>query len=1039
MQRSLLQAISTAAVSLLVVTGLASVAGTASAATARTGATTATAAASCWEIKQNNAAAASGTYWLLTPKMAAPAQFYCDMATDGGGWVLIGKGRENWKHAYDGTGNPAALRTAGVSPMSGATTQYSSTVVDGLLNGARVDALTDGIRLKRAKNTAGTSWQETRIGMAKRDRWVWTFGAEHPIGWFSFDGVRYTGGKTADFGVDTVYRRVNVHTQADKAQAYTIGFSYGGTVTGTSSTGTYLWSAVDGTGGARPYTEVFVRPRITSTDAGFTAIGDGGTAAKTNLPVAESAALDSPWGVTGATDPRREGDVEVQAFAQSGNRMYVGGNFTAVQRTASGTDRVAQGFLAAFDATTGELLRDFVPKLNAPVMALAVLPNGNIVAGGHFTSANGAPATALAALNPTTGATVPGWKVNVQDRSNAGVLRISDLSVSGNWLYLGGAFTHVGGGSNPDNLVYAKSAARVSVTDGTPGTNWNPEFNGTVVALDASTDGSRLYAAGYFTASRTTATSKAAAVQTSAGAPLATPAWNPVWSSSANYQQTIGEVGNRVWVGGSQHSFFSFSTSTFERLSGNIGKQNGDFQAMAEGPRGILYAGSHGHDYNYSNAYIWPEVGTGWTQADSFEYTGAWHAASGDYIPSFTPALKFRLGQGVWASIVDSNGTYWAGGDMQTARTRTSGNKWAGGFARFPQKDATAPSRPGTPGVSENTASTIRLTWAGAADNSGSVTYQILRDDRVVATTTGTSAVLPKDGKNRFFVRAADAAGTLSASTPVVTAGPVGTTPNAAPAASFTSTATGLAVAVDGSASTDPDGTIASYAWDFGDGTTAAGTKASRTYAAAGTYTVKLTVTDDKGATGTKSTPVTVTAAPGGQESVLIAAKSPWSWRYEATAPPSTWKASGFNASTWKSGPAVLGFGSTGLGTDVDFTPETPTDRPLAAYFLRQFTVPSAAAVTRLTIQTVADDGVVVYVNGTEVGRKNMPAGVVGHGTYASTAVSTPTANTTPFVIEVPVSLLVNGVNTVAVETHINYRGTRDMSMDLTAKAIVTN
>jgi PKD repeat protein len=1038
-QRSLLKVISSAAASLLVVTGLASVAGPASAATARTGAAAATAAGSCWEIKQNNAAASSGTYWLLTPRMAAPAQFYCDMVTDGGGWVLIGKGRENWKHAYDGTGDPAALRTAGVSPMSGATTQYSSTVVDGLLNGGRVDGLTDGIRLKRAKDTGGTLWQEARIGLAKRDRWVWTFGAEHPISWYSFDGIRGTGGITAGFGADDAFRRVNTNTQTDKAQGYTIGFSYGGLVTGSNSAGTYLWSATTGGGRARPYTEVFIRPRITSTDAGFAAIGDGGTAAKTNLPVAESIALDSPWGVTGATSPRREGDVEVQAFVQSGNRMFVGGNFTAVQRTASGTDRVAQSFLAAFDVNTGELLRDFVPQLDAPVMALEVLPNGNVVAGGHFTSANGAPATALVALNPTTGATVSTWKTNLQDRSTAGVLRISDLSVSGSWLYLGGSFTHVAGGANPNNYVYAKAAARVSVTDGTPGTNWNPEFNGTVVAVDASDDGSRLYAGGYFTASKTTAAQKAAAVQTASGADLATPLWKPVWSSSSDYQQTIGQVGDRVWVGGSEHSFFSFSTSTFERLSGNIGQRNGDFQAMAKSPRGIIYAGSHGHDYNYSNAYFWPNQGTNWTQADSFEYTGAWNAATGDYIPSFTPSLKCRLGQGVWASVVDSNGTYWAGGDITTARTRTSGSKWAGGFARFPQKDATAPSRPGTPNTSENTATTVRLTWTGASDNSGSVTYQILRDDRVVATTTGTAAVVPKDGNNRFFVRAADAAGNLSASTPAV-AVPAGTTPiNQPPVASFTSAVTGLGAAVDGSGSTDSDGTIASYAWDFGDGGKATGATASHTYAAAGTYTVKLTVTDDKGATGVKSAAVTVSEPAAGQETVLIAEKTAWSWRYEATAPPSTWKSNGFDASTWKTGPAVLGFGSTGLGTNVDFTPETTTDRPLTAYFLRQFTVSSAASVTKLTLQTVADDGVVVYVNGTEVGRKNMPTGTVGHGTYASTAVSTPTANTTPFVVDVPVALLVDGVNTVAVETHINYRGTRDMSMDLTAKATVTN
>jgi PKD repeat protein len=85
---------------------------------------------------------------------------------------------------------------------------------------------------------------------------------------------------------------------------------------------------------------------------------------------------------------------------------------------------------------------------------------------------------------------------------------------------------------------------------------------------------------------------------------------------------------------------------------------------------------------------------------------------------------------------------------------------------------------------------------------------------------------------------------------------------NKVPVASFTTAPTDLAVAVDGSASSDPDGTVAGYSWDFGDGSTGTGVTASRTYAAAGTYTVKLTVTDDKGATGFTTKTVTVTAPP---------------------------------------------------------------------------------------------------------------------------------------------------------------------------------
>jgi PKD repeat protein len=84
--------------------------------------------------------------------------------------------------------------------------------------------------------------------------------------------------------------------------------------------------------------------------------------------------------------------------------------------------------------------------------------------------------------------------------------------------------------------------------------------------------------------------------------------------------------------------------------------------------------------------------------------------------------------------------------------------------------------------------------------------------------------------------------------------------PNQPPTAAIGVTCTGLTCAFDGSGSTDPDGTVASHAWTFGDGGTATGVRPSRTYAAAGTYTVGLTVTDDDGATGSTTRQVTVTA-----------------------------------------------------------------------------------------------------------------------------------------------------------------------------------
>jgi PKD repeat protein len=85
---------------------------------------------------------------------------------------------------------------------------------------------------------------------------------------------------------------------------------------------------------------------------------------------------------------------------------------------------------------------------------------------------------------------------------------------------------------------------------------------------------------------------------------------------------------------------------------------------------------------------------------------------------------------------------------------------------------------------------------------------------------------------------------------------------NQPPTATFTTATSGLTASVNGSGSSDPDGTISSYAWAFGDGGTATGATASHGYAAAGTYTVTLTVSDNRGAKASTSRQVTVSAPP---------------------------------------------------------------------------------------------------------------------------------------------------------------------------------
>ncbi len=124
---------------------------------------------------------------------------------------------------------------------------------------------------------------------------------------------------------------------------------------------------------------------------------------------------------------------------------------------------------------------------------------------------------------------------------------------------------------------------------------------------------------------------------------------------------------------------------------------------------------------------------------------------------------------------------------------------------------------------------------------------------RATISTTGLSA-----GQHRVFVQATDAAGKLG--TPNAVLFTVTTGSNQAPVANFSFVGNGLSVNFsDGSS--DSDGSIASRSWNFGDSTTSTSTNPSKTYSAAGSYSVVLTVTDNGGLTNSITRSVTVSTA----------------------------------------------------------------------------------------------------------------------------------------------------------------------------------
>lgn len=144
------------------------------------------------------------------------------------------------------------------------------------------------------------------------------------------------------------------------------------------------------------------------------------------------------------------------------------------------------------------------------------------------------------------------------------------------------------------------------------------------------------------------------------------------------------------------------------------------------------------------------------------------------------------------------------------------------------------------------------------------------------------------------------------------------------------------------------------------------------------------------------------------------------SWRYNDTGTDlgTAWRSPSYDdsGSGWSQGDAQLGYGDGDEATVVSFGGDN-NDKDPTTYFRRQFAAPSGDIVS-LKLRLVRDDGIVVYLNGTEIVRDNLPGGTISYGTTASTFVSDENESVF-FEFNVPVSELLPGAtNTLAVEVH---------------------
>lgn len=167
---------------------------------------------------------------------------------------------------------------------------------------------------------------------------------------------------------------------------------------------------------------------------------------------------------------------------------------------------------------------------------------------------------------------------------------------------------------------------------------------------------------------------------------------------------------------------------------------------------------------------------------------------------------------------------------------------------------------------------------------------------------------------------------------------------------------------------------------------------------------------------------------------VLLPMGSQTKWRYHdgADEPGKDWYHRAFDDSTWKQGKAPLGYGDDLVETVLAFGDDVGNKR-ITAYFRSTFEVAANEMedVKKLLVRLRRDDGAIVYLNGKEVTRSNMPPGNVTARTLATSSISG-AGETHVYQYVVPMENLANdGSNTIAVEVHQSSPFSSDLIFDL--------
>ena len=159
--------------------------------------------------------------------------------------------------------------------------------------------------------------------------------------------------------------------------------------------------------------------------------------------------------------------------------------------------------------------------------------------------------------------------------------------------------------------------------------------------------------------------------------------------------------------------------------------------------------------------------------------------------------------------------------------------------------------------------------------------------------------------------------------------------------------------------------------------------------------------------------------------------RSLWSYNDTGIYPGANWMTTSFDDSAWPTGGAPLGYNDSGvpMTTTNSYGPSS-SSKHIAYYYRHYFNVTNAASLSAVTFNLLRDDGAVVYLNGTNIYRENMPA-TLTQTTTASTNVGGASTIYRATTFDAKALPLLEGPNVVAVEIHQNNAGSSDIVLDL--------